>query len=412
MNRILLVLNKPIKPGELRWTFKKHRKVICGWELGFNIPSGSSHEEAEKYLPALVATVGHDIELLKYKGLLVVRIIEKDFPKVMKAILKDLLPDKVLIGYNRMLEPVYHPLNVHMLVAGAARSGKTDALRWFVYQFILQKYDVYICDMKEISFYPFEGLVTVAKSLAASCKVLEDGVAELNRRKKLIDFNRNRDLKDTFQPRVIVIDEAAALAPSQYKDKEQKDLAWRCDNAIGLLGMQAREFKIFVIYATQRPDMSIINKLFKATVEAKIAFRTSTGTNSQIIIDRTGAEDISPSTPGRCIYNYDQDYLLQVPYVGNDSAWNRLLLPLKTEVIQDGNSKRNDTQRKVIEGSFTSPNRNESPDGKTVHEPKSWEESQREFNRIRKGEVDGKFLALPPENPSFNNQRFEDDEWI
>lgn len=410
--RILLVLNKPIKQGELRWTFKKHRRVICGWELGFNIPYGSSYEEAVKAIPALVATLGYEVELIPFKGLLVVRIVEKDFPKVMKENLKHLKTDELLIGYNRMFEPVYHPLNVHMLVAGAARSGKTDALRWFVYQFILQKYDVYICDMKEISFFPFEGLVTVAKSLAASCKVLEDAVKELDNRKKRIGESRSRDLITTFQPRVIVIDEAAALAPSQYKDPKQKDLAWKCDNAIGLLGMQAREFKIFVIYATQRPDMSIINKLFKATVEAKIAFRTSTGTNSQIIIDRTGAEDISPSTPGRCIYNYDQDYLLQVPYVGNDSSWRKLLSSLKIEVIKDGSSKRSEPQGPHIEGSFTSADSENRSDSETVQQWKSGKESFGATEQTGRGKDGRIYLAQPNKGMESHQQIPEDDEWI
>lgn len=362
VRNIITVLNQPlqkqIKDGFTRgWIYTKSRRVVCGVEIGFRVPRGCSFEDVENSIESIAATCGKEIEIEDYKGVIVVRVIEKEWPHPMQFNPKHILKDQLLIGYNRMLEPVYHPLNVHMLIAGASKAGKTDALRWFAYQFLCQGYEVWICDLKGYSFFPFEELVHIAKDLESSKQTLASAITELKRRRDIIDIHRSRDIIKTFTPLVIIIDEAASLAPSQHSGK-MREHAKQCDEFISLLGQQSREPKIFCLYATQRPDMNIINKQFKANVEASIAFRTKDQINSQIILGRPGAEKISPSTPGRCLYAYDRDYLLQVPFIGEDSEWDKLLIPLKTEVVNDGESKNSDQKRNIIDGSFEGSNSN------------------------------------------------------
>lgn len=371
LKRILYVLNhslqKKIKDGFTKgWQYKASRRVVCGVEIALTVPIDSSYDDAQKNLPALVATCGKEVELEDYKGVLVVRIIEKDWPDSRKLFNpKHIRKDKLLMGYNRMLEPVYHPLNVHILEGGAAGSGKTDWQRWIIYQLLLQGYTVFVCDLKSYSFFPFEGLLTIATDLNQSLNVLKFAVNEMQKRKETVMKHRSRVIIKTFKPIVIMIDEAASLSPSQYGGKE-KAIAKECDQYIALLGQQSREPKIFVIYGTQRPDMNIINKQFKANVEASIAFRTKDHFNSQIIIDRKGAELISPKTPGRCIYSHGTDTLLQVPYIGGDDEWTELLKPLKEGRAHGNASQSANQERQHPDGTIPRSDSDNAADRKVI----------------------------------------------
>lgn len=371
LKRILYVLNhslqKKIKDGFTKgWQYKSSRLVVCGVEIALTVPIDSSYEDAQKNLPALVATCGKEVELEDYKGVLVVRIIEKDWPDSKKLFNpKHIRKDKLLMGYNRMLEPVYHPLNVHILEGGAAGSGKTDWQRWIIYQLLLQGYTVFVCDLKSYSFFPFEGLLTIATDLNQSRNVLKSAVNEMQKRKETVMKHRSREVIKTFKPIVIMIDEAASLSPSQYGGKE-KAIAKECDQYIALLGQQSREPKIFVIYGTQRPDMNIINKQFKANVEASVAFRTKDHFNSQIIIDRKGAELISPKTPGRCIYSHGTDTLLQVPYIGGDNEWTQLLQPLKEARTHGNDSQSANQERQHPDSTIPCSNSDNAANSKVI----------------------------------------------
>lgn len=367
LKRILHILNYPLmkkkKDGFTKgWQYKASRRVVCGLEIALTVPLDSSYGDALKCLPALVASCGREIELLNYKGTVVIRIIEKDWVHPLRFNPKHLFKNKLLIGYDRLLQPVYHPLNVHILEGGASGAGKTDWQRWIAYQLLLQGYEVYICDMKGYSFDPFEGLVKIADNLKSSAIILRSLVYELEKRKEIIKSKVHGTREQTiatFKPIVILIDEAADLSPVQYaRDSDEKQLATLCDYCIGYIGRKGREPKVFCIYGTQRPDMKTINKQFKDNVEAAIAFRTKDHYASQIIIDRPGAELISPDTPGRCIYSHGgKDILLQVPYIGGDAEWEKLLYPIKKRMGIHG-----DISKRLVEERKHTANSNKSTD--------------------------------------------------
>jgi hypothetical protein len=406
--KILHVLNAPlqkqIKDGITKGYTLAHppRKVVCGVEYGLRVSNCSSYEKAVECLPALVAACGCEVELLDYAGLLVVRVIEKDWDKELKFNPKHLKKEFLLIGYDRLLEPVYHPFTVSMLEGGASGSGKTDWQRWICYQCLLQGYEVYICDMKGYSFSPFDGLVTdLAEDLENCARILEKLVKEIEDRKQIIKskvFGERDETIATFKPIVVFIDEAADLAPSEYAKGADKLLAARCDRAISIIGRKGREPKVLCIYATQRPSKDIVNKQYKSNCEASIAFRTNDHYESQIIIDRPGAEDISPENRGRCLYKFGKVTLVQVPYIGKDKEWKALLAPLKTEVINGGTSKKSDKKRTNLEGSFRSTDSNDGANFPTVHERISSQTGQRVTYRPTQREDGAVLLAREKES--------------
>lgn len=351
-NTLNKLVESDIQNGRTKgFQYLDYREVRCGSEYAFRLPRGYNCRKVHEALDSLIAAVGAPVDLIDRGGAVVVRVVEKDFPKKIGYKPDDLLPDRILIGYDRLMKPIYHPLNTHLLVGGASGSGKTDGLRFWLYQLVLQGYDIRICDLKGFSFFPFEPLpsIHIAKSLRESHDILQDGVDELYNRKERVIRSRSRDIIKTFKPIVYVIDEAAALAPKQNAGLAKK-LAQNCDDAISFFGQQAREPRMFMIYCTQRPSMDVINLQFRANVEAMIAFRCRDEQNSKMILGREGAEQINPTTPGRCIYTYDRDYTLQVPFIGDDSKWSELLQPLRTEVIDHGRSNRAETPRIYLDG--------------------------------------------------------------
>lgn len=357
------------------------RDIECGSEHAYRLPLGFSVEDVLSKSDTLVAAVGAPVEIVDRGGAVVVRVVKKDFPVRLKVQEEHIHAKGLLIGYDRLMNPLYHPLNTHILVGGASGSGKTDAVRFWIWQLSRQGYDVRICDLKGFSFLEFERLpnVQVAKSLGESRDMLVDSVYELMDRQEKIIRMRSREIIKSFKPIVLIIDEAASLAPRQNQGKAKK-LADECDQAISLFGQQAREPRMSMIYCTQRPSMDVINLQFRANVEAMVAFRCRDKENSKMIIGKEGAERISPATPGRCIYAFERDHNLQVPFVGDDTAWNKLLTP-KVEVLHHGSSHRAEPQRIYIEGIVTGSDR----DDHSAFSPKQFPESKEKIIQPIKG---------------------------
>jgi hypothetical protein len=137
------------------------------------------------------------------------------------------------------------------------------------------------------------------------------------------------DSYELFKPVFLIIDEYARFADSQ-----------RCQKLVTELVETAGYVNIHVIIASQRPDAStVLRPRIRANLLARMAFTTADRKNSEIIIDREGAEKLG-KIPGRGILIDSDSYVIQVPLIDAPDC-DELLKPYQIEerIIDEQSTK-------------------------------------------------------------------------
>ena len=116
---------------------------------------------------------------------------------------------------------------------------------------------------------------------------------------KAAGVNNFEDFKKLYpeeRRHILVIDELSDL----IGDKKAK-------NAIVpellRIAQKGRAAGVHVILATQRPDSTVINGTLKGNIPTLISFKTISRIDSQIILDRTGAEKLAGNGDGLYLKN-------------------------------------------------------------------------------------------------------------
>lgn len=192
----------------------------------------------------------------------------------------------------------------HLLVAGATGSGKSVFLRSILLSLMTQyapgKLELLIVDPKQTDFSFFDGLPylrggKVFTQAEAARDILLDLVRnEMPRRQQLMkgrslkikDFNR-RFPEEALPPIVALIDEYAQLLSIMTK----KD-AESFERDLMSLAAVARSTGIHLILATQRPSVNVVTGTLKANLPTRIAFQVPTNSDSRVVLDSNGAENL------------------------------------------------------------------------------------------------------------------------
>lgn len=194
----------------------------------------------------------------------------------------------------------------HILVAGTTGSGKSVFLHNLIFTFCCNRNNyVYLVDCKQVEFSVYEDHALVANnvfgdtSAAKICYHLTDLMDDRYCQMKKAGVNNFEDFKKLYpeeRRHILVIDELSDL----IGDKKAK-------NAIVpellRIAQKGRAAGVHVILATQRPDSTVINGTLKGNIPTRIAFKTISRIDSQIILDRTGAEKLAGNGDGLYLKN-------------------------------------------------------------------------------------------------------------
>ncbi len=191
----------------------------------------------------------------------------------------------------------------HVLIAGTTGSGKSVCMAAIATALVLNNtpdnVKLVMMDPKMVELNRFNGLPHLLGPVETDqeriIEVLQWCTREMDRRYKLLEeyavrnidaFNARlgRRQKDEYMPyMVIMVDEIGDLMLSRPDETER---------TITRLAQKARAAGMHLVIATQRPSVDVITGLIKANFPSRISFAVASGTDSRVILDSVGAENL------------------------------------------------------------------------------------------------------------------------
>ncbi len=191
----------------------------------------------------------------------------------------------------------------HMLVAGTTGSGKSVCIAALAAALILDNTPATVrmvmLDPKMVELSRFNGiphlLGPVETDQERMIGVLRWLTREMDRRYKVLEEHSSRNIdiynsrlgrrrKEDHMPYIMIfIDEIGDLMLSQPEATEK---------TVARLAQMARAVGMHMIVATQRPSVDVLTGLIKANFPSRISFAVASGTDSRVILDAVGAENL------------------------------------------------------------------------------------------------------------------------
>jgi|GEM_PF-40084 len=258
-------------------------------------------------------TVGVEVPNENRQLVRIREVIEETGDKV-KSMAVPIFLGKDVAGNPMVIDLAKMP---HLLIAGRTGTGKSVCLNSIIVSMLMTRCPdecrMILIDPKMVELSPYKSIPHLMHPVVTDMKKAEAilawavdkmeqryqllaqaGVRQLSEYNRLTEEELYRRVKPESDeeweatPRrlpylVIVADEMADLMMTAAKEVETHIIR---------LAQKSRAVGIHLVLATQKPTVDIITGLIKSNLPARIAFEVASRTDSQVVLDRNGAEKL------------------------------------------------------------------------------------------------------------------------